>query len=211
MKYRLATFDFDGTLADSGAWFLTIFNELADQFGFQRIEHHNQELLRNYSAADILKQLKVPKWKLPQLMIQVRKYSARDWKNIKLFPGTEKMLSALRAAGLQVAIVSSNSEQTIRNVLGPEIAAAIHHYACGASLFGKASKLRAVLRKSRVLPAESIYIGDEIRDAVAAREVGMAFGAVSWGYTTPAALDREDPTLRFTTVPEILEKLSSPH
>lgn len=208
MKYRLAAFDFDGTLADSGAWFLSIFNELADQFGFQRIEHQNHELLRNSSAADILKLLKVPKWKLPQIMIQVRKSSARDWKNIKLFPGTEKMLSALRNAGLQVVIVSSNSEQTIRNVLGPETADGIRLYACGASLFGKAAKLRSVLRKTRITPSESIYIGDEIRDAVAAREVGVAFGAVSWGYTTPDALDRESPTLRFITVPEIVEKLS---
>lgn len=209
MKYRLAAFDFDGTLADSGAWFLRVFNELADQFGFQRIEHHNQELLRNHSAADILKQLKVPKWKLPQLMIQTRRYSARDWQSIKLFPGTENMLSALRTAGLQVAIVSSNSEQTIRKILGPETAALVQYYACGASLFGKAAKLRTVLRKTRALPAESIYIGDEIRDAISAREIDMAFGAVSWGYTTPEALDREKPALRFTTVSEIVAKLTT--
>ena len=36
--YKLAIFDFDGTLADSFAWFLSVINEVADRYGFRRIE-----------------------------------------------------------------------------------------------------------------------------------------------------------------------------
>ena len=120
------------------------------------------------------------------------------------------MLHSLRDAGLQVAVVSSNSEETIQKILGPEISAAVHQYSCGASLFGKASKLRATLRKAGgIPPPQSIYIGDEIRDAIAAREVGMAFGAVAWGFTTLSALKREKPVLHFKTVADIVPQVTA--
>ena len=37
MTYRLAIFDFDGTLADSFPFFLSVFNTIADRHGFRRI------------------------------------------------------------------------------------------------------------------------------------------------------------------------------
>ena len=206
MQYRLAAFDFDGTLADSGAWFLRVIDELADQFGFRRVGPKDLDLLRGYSAGDVIKHLGVPMWKMPALMLQARKYAARDAHQIKLFPGVEQLLHDLRGSGVQIAIVSSNTTETIRIVLGPA-STVVHHYCCGASLFGKAAKLRTALRKARVSAGTSIYIGDEIRDAVAARQVGMAFGAVAWGYTRIEALDREKPDVRFTCVPEIAAEL----
>ncbi len=209
MKYRLVIFDFDGTLADSGAWFLGMINDLADEFGFRRIEPSDHEVVRNFSAAEVVKHLGVPAWKLPALMLHVRQRAARDWQSIKLFPGIEQMLQALRSAGLKVAIVSSNAEGTIRSILGPS-AGLIDYYLCGASLFGKAAKLRSTLRKSKVSAESAIYIGDEIRDAVAARDAGMAFGAVAWGYTTLAALEGQSPTICFLNVAEIAENLLAP-
>jgi len=38
MSYRLAIFDFDGTLADSWPFFMSVFNEIADQHGFRRVD-----------------------------------------------------------------------------------------------------------------------------------------------------------------------------
>ena len=35
MKYRLAIFEFDGTLADSFPFFIRVFNQLAEQYGFE--------------------------------------------------------------------------------------------------------------------------------------------------------------------------------
>ena len=37
MRHRLVLFDFDGTLADSLAWFLGIFDQVADRFGYRRL------------------------------------------------------------------------------------------------------------------------------------------------------------------------------
>ena len=65
MSYRLAIFDFDGTLADTFPWFMRVVNTVADRFRFKRIEEHEVEHLRGCSAREIVKHLEVPPWKLP--------------------------------------------------------------------------------------------------------------------------------------------------
>ena len=81
------------------------------------------------------------------------------------------------------------------------------HYGCGASLFGKAAKFKSVLRRSGYAAAETITIGDELRDLEAARSAGIAFGAVAWGYTRPEALRAHRPDEMFNSVDEICDRL----
>ncbi len=208
MKFKLALFDFDGTLADSALWFLNELNQLAAEMKLRRIEEGDFEKLRGFSSKQIMEYLRLPKWKLPILMNRMRSAAARENTGIKLFQGVDTMLLALQKKGVALGIVSSNAEANIRRILGAENASRIQHFSCGASLFGKAAKLRDVLRRARVSPAEAIYIGDEIRDAVACREVGIPFGAVSWGYATPEALGAEKPYLVFNSVTDIVEAVS---
>ena len=102
---------------------------------------------------------------------------------------------AIAETGVPLAILSSNRADTVRRVLGPENAARIGAYACGASLFGKAQRLRGLLARSGVAPDRALCIGDEIRDLEAARAVGCPFGAVAWGYTDPQALAAQGPDI----------------
>ena len=88
-------------------------------------------------------------------------------------------------------------------MLGPDNAALIYHYACGASLFGKSPKLRQVLKRYGMRPGEALYVGDEVRDAEAAQAVGIAFAAVSWGFATPEALRRQAPDRLFASIADI--------
>lgn len=207
MRYRLALFDFDGTLADSFSWFLGVVNRLADDNRFRRMEEHEVEALRGQSARTLVGHFGIPTWKMPVIARQMRQHMARDISNITLFPGVDRVLQGLASRGIGLAIVTSNSVENVRQVLGPENAALIQHYACGVSMFGKRPKLRAVLRASGVSAAEAICIGDEIRDLEAARAEGLPFGAVSWGYTHPEALQAHGPEEMFTSLEEILQKL----
>jgi phosphoglycolate phosphatase len=206
MKYRLAIFDFDGTLADSFSWFLGVANRLADDHRFRRIEEHEVEALRGQSARQLLAHFGIPAWKMPAIARQMRQHMARDIRHISLFPGMDRVLQTLAGRGIRLAIVTSNSIENVRLVLGPN-AALIQQYACGVSIFGKRTKLRAVLRGSGVTASEAICIGDEIRDLEAAREEGIPFGAVSWGYTNPEALRAHGPEEMFESMEEILERL----
>ncbi|GGC44668.1 phosphoglycolate phosphatase [Siccirubricoccus deserti] len=203
MRYRLVVFDVDGTLADSFPWFAGVLNSVADRFGFRRVNAAERDALRHCDSREILRRLQVPSWKLPLIAMHMRKLKAEAV--IPLFPEVPQMLARLQAAGLTLGIVSSDSEANIRAALGPETAARIAHWGCGAGLFGKPAKLRRLARQAGVAPA--LYIGDEQRDAEAAAKAGFAFGAVLWGYASPAALLAQSPAEVFATPADITARL----
>jgi phosphoglycolate phosphatase len=207
-KYRLAAFDFDGTLADSFGWLIGVMRGVADKYGFRHIDPGDLESFRGLNARQMLQHLGLPTWKLPLVARHVRRLQARDIEHIRLFAGVREMLHELAGRGVALAVVSSNAEPNVRRVLGPETAALVGHYGCAASLFGKRAKLRAVLGKAGVPPAEAVYVGDEVRDVEAARAVGMAAAAVSWGFATPASLRAASPTALFERPAEVVERLA---
>ncbi len=207
MKYRLAIFDSDGTLADTLQWMRGIFNELAEEHGFGRVEPRDYERFRDLHGSALLRELGLPLWKLPRVVNSMRRRMSEHTGTLSLFPGISDVLQRLAAGGIQLAIVSSNSRENVERVLGADNARLITHFACGVSMLGKAAKLRQVIRRSDVQPSEAIYIGDEVRDAEAAAKAGIAFGAVTWGQHRQEILGRQNPAEMFATVQEIADKL----
>jgi phosphoglycolate phosphatase len=208
LKYSLVIFDMDGTLADSYPWFLKVMNSIADTFAFRRVEPEDVETLRGYDSRRILEWLGVPLWKLPMIARHARALKAEHLHEIALFPGVPQLLAGLAEKGLVLAIASSDREDNVRRTLGEPNARLIRYFACGASLFGKAAKFKATLKRSGIPAAQAIAIGDETRDAEAARQAGIAFGAVAWGYASLAALRSQDPDMEFMTIDEIAARLA---
>ena len=209
MPYALAIFDLDGTLADSFPWFLRTINDVADRFGFRRVADEDVEGLRHASTREILSRLKVPLWKLPAIARHARRLKGEAAAEISLFPGVEPMLRTLADNGVQLALVSSDSEANAREKLGPA-AALFSHFDCAASVFGKPAKFRRVIRRAGIAPSRVISIGDEVRDIEAARAVGIACGAVNWGYAAPAALQALAPDYMFAQMDEIADVVCRP-
>lgn len=202
--YKLAIFDFDGTLGDTMGWFLDASDAMAERFGYLPIDRGDLDRLRKLSARELMKLQRVSVLKLPMLAAHFQKMMRNDAASIRMFDGVPDMLKAVHAAGVNIAIVSSNSEENIRIVLGPELCGLVSRFNCGASVFGKATKFRKVLAAMSTRPADTISIGDETRDIDAAREIGMATGAVAWGYTNADALRLYGPTHMFATVQDII-------
>jgi phosphoglycolate phosphatase len=202
-KFDLVIFDFDGTLADSRAWFAGAFNEIADRFGFRNLSAEEMHALRGVGNREILRRLQIPMWKMPFIARYARQRVSTDAAMIPLFPGVSAMLQRLHARNITLAIVSSNSEANIRRILGPECANLISNYGCGASLFGKARLLRTVMRRRQA--RTTLCVGDETRDIEAARAVGAAAAAVSWGYATAEILRTFKPDVVFDDVAAIAD------
>lgn len=206
MPYALAIFDLDGTLVDSFPWFLRTINDVADRFGFPRVADEDVEELRHASTREILSRLDVPLWKLPAIARYARRLKGEAAGEIPLFAGAEAMLRTLAGNGVQLALVTSDSEANAREKLG-EAAALFSHFDCAASIFGKPAKFRRVVRRAGVEPGKVIAIGDEVRDIEAARAVGVTCGAVCWGYAAPAALRARAPDQMFERMDEIASVL----
>lgn len=127
---------------------------------------------------------------------------------ISLFKDVPQMLQKLSDQGISLAIVTSNSVDNVTRILTNDLVQFIDYFECGTSLFSKQKRLKNILRKvSNVKTNEIIYIGDEIRDMDAASAVGISFGAVCWGYTHAEALMARAPTLIFSQIDDITEKL----
>lgn len=206
-RYRLAILDFDGTLADSGGWFLQMSDDLSHRFGFRSVGADEVEMLRGFTTREIIRFLGISRWKIPRIARYLHKLMGEQADQIALFDGIDSLIGALSSSGVRIAIVSSNTEANVRAILGPAIAAYIDWFECGASLFGKAPRYRRVVRKSGLSPSVAISIGDETRDIVAARKAGISAGAVLWGYANRAGLTRFDPDALFETPDDIMRLL----
>ncbi|WP_207460311.1 HAD hydrolase-like protein [Azospirillum sp. SYSU D00513] len=207
MARSLAIFDFDGTLADSFPWFAGVLNQVAELYGFRTVDAEEAEALRGCSSREIVRRLGVPMWRLPWIARHMRARMAQDIADIRLFPGVDGLLRRLSEGGVTIAVVTSNSRENVRTVLGPDNAARVAHLECGASLFGKAAKIRALLRRTGVPAADALCIGDETRDIEAARAAGLRCAAVSWGYATRDALLARGPDLMFDRLEDIAAAL----
>ena len=196
-RKRVVIFDFDGTLADSIGWFFGVVNEVARHYDFKQTTPEQRDAFRRQTPREILAALEVPKWKLPAIAKHMRALAAQNIDQIKLFGWVGDLLCELKANGVMIAVVSSNSTANIQWVLGP-YAPLVDQYETGSSLFGKASKFKRVLKSFGVRAGDAVSVGDEVRDVDAARRAGIASIGVAWGASHGDALVAAQAVLAIT-------------
>lgn len=208
MPYKMAIFDFDGTLADSFPWVVSILDRVADKYHFKPLQAGEANALRYQGARQIIKERHIPFWKVLPAARFVQRLMAENIHQVRMFEGIDVLLHELAAHGLVLGLVTSNSYENVCRVLGSDCAGLFRFRECNVAPFSKPGRLKKLLRQSGVLAQDAIYIGDEIRDIEAAHKVHMPFGAVSWGYTHPDALKIHAPQEVFTSISEIRQKIS---
>lgn len=202
-RIKLAIFDFDGTLADSFPFFVSVFNQLAQQHRFGTIDLNNACAFRAYSVRQMMRHVGMPHWKLPIVARSFIGLMKANVEQIGVFEGMEEVLSHLDARGTKLAIVTSNSYENVAAVLGRNIMERMQHVEAGASIFSKASRIRRTLKMCGMTEAEAVYIGDQVSDLQAARKAGVAFGGVAWGYATMDSLLAHHPDHALHVVEDI--------
>lgn len=203
MAIKLAIFDFDGTLADTFPLFIDSINGLAVRHDFRQVEHHEVDRLRSMGAREILRDLRLPVHRVPRVLLDFRTLMQQRSGEIRPFAGIAQALQSLADRQVMLALATSNSLANVEAVLGEALVERFAAVECSSGLFGKAHRLRRILQATRVERTDAIYIGDEIRDAHAARKIGIRFGAVGWGYTDFAALTRMSPDAAFNEPGEL--------
>jgi phosphoglycolate phosphatase len=192
MPFKLVVWDFDGTLADSLATAVGIFNRLAPELGFRPLE--DVSTARGLSTRQFLRQQGISLWRLPRLVRKYHAAAADEADKLKLATGLADVLARVAGSGVRLGVLSSNREDNIRRCLRANGAEGHFAFVVGyPRLFGKAKALKRILRAERLTRTDVLYVGDELRDVEAAKKAGVRVAAVTWGFHTEALLRTGEP------------------
>lgn len=139
----------------------------------------------------------------------MRKLMGLQIHGVQVFPGVETAIAQLYATGATLAILSSNAQSNVLKVLGPHLSAHFSYFECSSPILRKRARLTRLIARTGFNAAEAMLIGDELRDAYAAKRASVPFGAVSWGYTALETLLRAGAHEYFLSPGEMAIKLRS--
>lgn len=180
-KRKVVIFDFDGTLADSFPWFVGRLNQVARLFRFKEVAEEDIPKLRLMKTAQILDYLNIAPYKLPFVIFYFKRLMKKELTLVTLFPQTKVLLESLQQNGVGIFILSSNSEQNVKKILGPA-SHFVDAFYCGAGLKSKDRHFKKIINQ---YPHKSfVSVGDETRDHEAASKWGITHINVTWGYAS---------------------------
>lgn len=175
--YRYFIFDFDGTVANSGALVEQIIGKLAAD---NRQKASTAKEFKHRERLSVIKKLR--------LFLFIRRISD-DFKNmyaqhlaaIHPFAGMLELLVAVHEAGFPLVFITSNIEGNIREFFRVNRFAPPVTVLSSDGLFGKDKAIRTFLKTHKCAKEDVLYIGDEIRDIKACRKAGIDIAFVEWG------------------------------
>ena len=207
MKMSAIIFDFDGTIADSFAYVTQFMAQQAGKPGLTLRERQQQ--FAGLSIRGIMDKLDKPLWWGLWMFFYGRRVMSKHMDEVKPFAGIEEVLQALHAQGHELFILSSNRNQNVRLFLDQHrLTSYFAHTQGNASILGKSSALRRLLRRRRIKAADCFYIGDETGDLNAANRLNVRGVAVTWGYNSARELTADKPFAVVDTPGQLLQVLN---
>ena len=188
-------FDFDGTLVNSFNCVMKKTMVLAEEFGLRKIQEDEIEGLRDLSSTEVIKFFKVPIYRIPILISQMRKHLLHEMPTLIPVAGIQQMLEQLYNEKCTLGILTSNSVENVERWLG--INNMRHFFTfihAESKCFSKKYLIKKTLVKYKIEKSKAIYIGDETRDIDAAKKNNIIAVAVTWGYNSEKALLKYEPS-----------------
>lgn len=198
-------FDFDGTIADSSYVFMHGWNAFADQYGYKKVDERDIASARGLTLHECAKRFHFPMMKMPIILPKIYRYYNEHISQVSPYVGIADMLKALKAAGHQLVILSSNEKKNIDDFLAVHALKEIDLVLSANKLFGKDRALKRYMRDARIDASNLFYLGDELRDLEACQKCGIAFGWVSWGLQGEELIAPHGPTFKFYSPMEITD------
>lgn len=198
--YKLAIFDFDGTLVDSTPGIVEVMREVVAEYNFSE---ETLELWSHLVGVPLLRQTEIlfPDHK-PEFHQEVtnRYRDIYDKKALEICPpfaGLEEMLRELKKAEILITIASSKRRHLIDNVLDHLALAGYFSMVVGASEVTKhkpdPESVHITVEKLGINPADAVVIGDSSFDLDMARNAGVDAIGVTTGIHTREHLSKSEP------------------
>ena len=188
MRSKAVLFDFDGTLADTAADLVRALNRLRTARAMPEIPLAK---LRQYASAGARGLIVAGFGVLPEhpdykdMREEFLAYYAEAiCVETKLFPGMPELLAQIEARSLRWGIVTNKSTSLTRKLV-EALALRPACVVCGDTtphLKPHPASLLHATQELALPPQECLYVGDDLRDILAAHAAGMPSVAVEWGY-----------------------------
>ena len=199
--------DFDGVLADSWKLSIDLLNSYSQDYGFAPISF---EEARSLTSKQLLKRYDLGLISQFFLVEKIKDGLSKKISEIPLFKGLADICEEFyRSNVVDFAIVTSNSEQNVRDFLenhGLSFVSVIHS---NSSLFGKGAAISNFLKRNGVKKNNALYIGDEVRDIEGAKRAEIKSLAVTWGFDTEDNLILANPDYLASTPDKVGEVIDS--
>lgn len=183
-------FDFDGTIANTFDYTV----DFLSREGGMELNKDQRAALHGLSMFRIARKMGLPWHRLPGLFFKGRREMSPAMKNIEPFDGMLDVLRELRSKRHKLFILSTNTTRNINKFLNRHgLERYFVHVYGGVGMFGKAPALRRLLREQHIETRRAVYIGDETRDVMAAKSLGVRVIAVTWGFAREADLKADGP------------------
>jgi phosphoglycolate phosphatase-like HAD superfamily hydrolase len=204
---KAVIFDFDGTLADSLILGLAGVNQLAERFSYPIFE--DPDYIRAKGVKQLIKEDLGLRWyQFPVYLRALKKQLMPQLSKLELNEGIEEMIRALHARA-RLFILTSNIRPAVEFIIERYQLDLFEGVYAGTSLFRKHQKLKRLLRRHQLEAHEAVYVGDEVRDIVACRRIGMPIISVTWGFNSAEFLARAGPNHLAHSPAELLEILET--
>lgn len=210
MKTPYLLFDFDGTIADSITPLFHMLNKMAPQIGVKPVSWTEFDRLRDLTPRQILKELKIPLFKMPKLIRMVLAEYSNIIAHLQPCEGILELLAELKQRQIKHALLSSNDDKNLAAFLTQYRIDSFAWVEGTEGVLNKSSYLSKQIRKHKLEKYDLYYIGDEIRDIEAAQRNKIKSIAVSWGLHSHQHLQKHQPTYLVDKPSEILDIMSQP-
>lgn len=189
---KIAVFDFDGVLVDSRK---AIYEAISEISKIKKVPILTKEELLNYSTKELLKKLKIRWYETPRFYKLARKIVNLNKDYIVIEPHILETFQEINLDKISIIILSSNSTNLISECITKYLnKIKITEIIGDISLFKKSRRIKKIIREYNIKNKDIIYIGDEIRDIIAAKKAKISSIAVLWGKENETLLAKENPT-----------------
>ncbi len=184
---KLVAFDLDGTIGDTIPMCIKAFRQAVSPYAGHLLT--DREVVETFGLNEIgmIKSIVPGIWK-QALHDFYSLYEKLHYECSQPYEGIRKLIAALRAKGLILALITGKGERSCRITLNEfgmehdfdEILTGSEHENV------KAQSLKLLLKKYDLLPAQCLYIGDAVSDVSEAGKAGVICLSALWGTTAKA-------------------------
>ena len=204
-------FDFDGTIANTFEIMYQTINDLAPQYGYQPFTPSQAQDSRHHSTMEILRHLRFSRLKIPSLSIKVRRQLTELMPLSSLYPGISSTIGYLSRFPCRLGILTSNSQTNVKRFLDHNHLDLFDFIYGGSNLFGKSRRLKKIIKREKLIPAQTLYVGDEPRDVIAAKKNHLISVAVTWGFKSRSLLSTHQPDFLIDHPKQLKDVLKTIH